>query len=355
MPATMNFSMRLVRPAFAFAADQRSKDDVVTIKPAEGGQYSLIYLYRNAGQRQRSEQTLGAADLFRWTRTTLGLLELDSDPFAALQVTVTGVPSVLIGVDQLRANENRGYHAVMDALEFFVDYTQGTQRSLPSTLSDSKFSAYLIRDGEAEEDELIRVQAAPNGEYVVTNKESMDRADGPVSQLVLTRAGVEQWMRLILNFFRVDGDPCNHMQLSVTGFPDFLLPVAEITGTHKLISYKIGDSTGRVLDMLEFFLDTVEEPEEEFIPVPREPTGPLSEVAEDDQEAAESEEETEEEDDLSSESYSTDSEDEYADMPPLISAKQALMEDYAAYRYSTWAQKNNHLFFDSDGDVIMGR
>lgn len=373
MPANMTVSLRFVRPEFAFGpkGTVADKDDVATIKPMEGGQYTLDYLYRNSTQRLRSKQTLDASSLFRWASTTMGLLELDSEPFAALQLTMDGFPSAFIAVDQLRANHNRGYHAVMDALEFFVNYTQGPQRAMPSTLSDSKFSAYLLKTMSDNTDDLISVQAAPNGEYVVTNKEDMDNRKGHASRLVLDRAGVEQWLRLILNFLRVDGDPHEALQLSMSGFPDILLPISTVTEDSR-IQHKIDASKDRILDALDFFLDNTEAPEENFIPVPRMTTkAALSAVAEvgvddeetvsteeeeedDDEETVSTEEEEAEEDDLSSEAYSTDSEDEYADMPALVPASQHVMDEYAAYRYSTWAPKSQHLFFDSDGDVIMG-
>lgn len=378
MAANMKFSLRFIRSESAFSSGK--SDDVVTVKPTEVDQYSLDYLYRNAGQRLRTTQKLNGKALFNWARTTLGLLEVDEQPFATLQLNMTGFPAVLFDVATLFTNGNRAYHVLLDAIEFFLDYTATPDRVVPPTRSAASFSAFIQRRNEKDADDTFKIAAATDKDFVITYTD----CDGPplTAELVMDQKMAERWVRTIVALLDVDNDPFRYFQLAVTGFPDVLLPIAEVEESR--VNHRIGYFTDRVLDTLAFFLNTVDRPEpeeESFIPVPRTVADAIAEEEdsdseEEEEESVDSEDEyadmpalvpaytfhysTKESDSLQKEAYS---EDEYADMPPLISeraaaaerarAKQAAMDEYAAYRYSTWAPKNQHLFFDEDGDVVM--
>jgi hypothetical protein len=268
-------------------------------------------------------------------RNTLGLLELDTEPFATLQLDVTGFPSILFEVATLFANRSRAYHVILDTLEFFLDVS--VPHEIPEALSDTKFTGYLLRHKAGKPDDFFKVCATEDGGFALTYTYRGVGAD-QTSELLLSSDDARRWLTTLLELLGLDTDPFAELQLSVTGFPDILLTVSEIKDNQ--LSHHIDDAASRVLDTLDYFLDTVERPEpvenedeeedeeEDFIPVPRETA------------------------DLDTEAYSTDSEDEYADMPALISANQCAMDEYAAYRYSTWAPKNQHLFFDDCGRVI---
>lgn len=333
MPANMKFSLRFIRSDSAFEKSGKA-DDVATIKPTEGGQFTLDYLYRNAGQRLRTRQTLRGSDVFRWARNTLGLLQLDDAPFANIQLDVTGFPVQLLEVSALRMNNNRAYHAVLDALEFFLAQERA---DVPSLLSDSKFAAYInYQDFESTPDSF-KIQATPTADQFVL---TYNDADAPPVTLPLTRKATEEWARILMELLTLDGDPFESLQLCVAGFPDVVLRVADVQGS-KIERYLGTAAIDRFLDTLNFFLNTVERPAEtsEFIPLST--TSDLDTTsnlhlnvtryfAQDAQTAPI---EDEEEDELESEAYSTDSEDEYADMPPLVPA-------------------GRHLFFDDSGRTI---
>jgi hypothetical protein len=376
MPANMKFSLRFVRPAAAFSKSGAT-DDVATIKPMEGGQFrpaqswnvtdgvssddtprfTLDYLYRNAGQRIRTKQTLRASDVFRWLRNTLGLLRLDSDPFATIQLDMTGFPITLIDVKEI--GRDRVYHAVLDALEFFLAQTP---TEVPSTLSDARFTAYLNRRDHKAAPDFFKIQATPAADQFVLTYNDPD--EGKPSVQTLSRKDTEEWARILGELLAVDGDPFESLQLSVSGFPDSLLRVSEADGEENIRRF-FDAAAERFQDTLNFFLNTVERPAGDFIPVqPLEAASasylsstryfeqdaqsvPIEEDTESEAESTDSEEE----DSLESEEYSTDSEEEYADMPPLIPAGAACY-GCGADHYQPLKQK--HLFFDEDGDVIMG-
>lgn len=339
MPANMKFSLRFIRHNAAFGSGKT--DDVVTIKPTEGGQFTLDYLYRNAGQRLRSKHERTGRDLFRWMRTTLGLLELDSEPFATLQLDVTGFPSILFEVSTLFANRSRAYHAILDTLEFFLDVA-GIAGEVPADLSETKFAGFLLRRNAQEPDDFFKIGATENGEFVLAYTFREVGADDQTNEMLLSRSNTSRWLGTLLELLDVDNDPFDSFQLSVTGFPDTLLTVADVEEDR--IHHRIGYAVSRIIDTLEYFLDTVERPapaEPDFIPVPREVPAVVEETV--------SDEEEKEDDDLSTEAYSTDSEDEYADMPPLLPADQCCGNHGYNLR-----PRHHHLFFDEDGDVIMG-
>jgi hypothetical protein len=339
MPANMKFSLRFIRSDAAFGTGKT--DDIVTIKPTEGGQYTLDYLYRNAGQRLRSKHERTGRDLLRWMRTTLGLLELDSEPFATLQLDVTGFPSILFEVSTLFANRSRAYHAILDTLEFFLDVA-GIAGEVPADLSETKFTGFLLRRNAQEPDDFFKIGATENGEFVLAYTFREVGADDQTNEMLLSRSNTSRWLGTLLELLDVDNDPFDSFQLSVTGFPDALLTVADVEGDR--VYHRIGNAAARIEDTLEYFLDTIERPtaavEEDFIPVPREVPAAVEETV--------SDEEEKEDDDLSTEAYSTDSEDEYADLPPLLPADQCCGNHGYNLRSRT------HLFFDEDGDVIMG-
>lgn len=333
MPANMMFSLRFIRPAAAFGSGKT--DDVVTIKPLEGGQFTLDYLYRNAGQRIRTQQTLRASDVFRWARLTLGLLERDAEPFVTLQLDVSGLPTILFEVATLFREKNRGYHALLSALEFFLD--NATCATEPVGTAENKFAGYLNPRDTRQEPDFFKIQAVADDKFALTYRNIIGNSNPLLTTLSLTKAATAHWARVFVELLAIDNDPCESLQLSVTGFPDVILLVSTVDAAAKRVYHKIDVSADRILDALDFYLNTVEHPaaEEDFIPLP---------PAEDEEEtvSVESEESEAEEDDLSSESYSTDSEAEYADMPPLIPASHC------------YNLRSRHLFFDEDGDVIMG-
>lgn len=338
MPATMTFSLRFIRPDAAFGSGKT--DDVVIIKPTEGGHFTLDYLYRNAGQRLRSKQTLSAGDIFRWARLTLGLLERDAEPFATLQLDVSGLPTILFEVASLFRARNRGYHALLNALEFFLDNASAVTAPVP--LAENKFAGYLNSRNIKEEPDFFKVQAVANDKYALTYSNIIGNNEPLLTTLSLTKAATAHWARVLVELLAIDNDPCESLQLSVTGFPDVILPVASVTEGR--VKHAIDASADRILDALDFYLNTAAHPaaEEDFIPLP-----PVEDEEETVSVGDEETEAEEEDDDLSSETYSTDSEAEYADMPPLIPATQC----YGNHGYNL---RSRHLFFDEDGDVIMG-
>ena len=330
MPANMKFSLRFIRSDAAFGTGKA--DDIVTIKPTEGGQYTLDYLYRHAGRRIRTTQTRTGSDLFRWMRTTLGLLELDSAPFATLQLDVTGFPSILVEVATLFANSSRAYHALLDTLELFL-YMSSAEPAEPAALSSTKFEGFLQRREAGAPDDYFTIQATEGDAFALKYVFSKGDEDEQTSELLLNRDNTERWLRTLVDLLDLDNDPFADFQLSVSGFPDILLSVGDVKGDR--VYHRIGNAAARIEDTLEYFLDTIERPaapaaeEEDFIPVPRGVTALVDE-----------------EDDLSTEAYSTDSEEEYMDMPPLLPADQCC----ASHSYNL---RSRHLFFDEDGDVVM--
>jgi len=336
----MNFTLRFIR----FAFGDGTTDDVVKIKMTEVDHYSLNYLYRNAGQEIRTEQTLSGNDVFRWARAALGLLRADCEPFAMIQMEMTGLPIVLFDFQEFSRND-RTYHTILDGLEFFLEVAQKQQGvEIPSTLSESSFAGVLNYQDFKKKPDTFKIQATPTeDQFVVTYKDSDAAAK---QQLVLTRRQTEDWNKLALDCLSADADLFDSLQLCVTGFPDVLLRAGTVAPDLRVDHFLGAATVQRVMDALNFFLSTVERPEETFIPVPHAEAPALKVTRYFHSEEAEETEEPEEED-LETEEYSTDSEDEYADMPPLIPAHAACCS------YHDQNQKANHLFFDSDGDVIM--
>jgi hypothetical protein len=125
--------------------------------------------------------------------------------------------------------------------------------------------------------------------------------------LMLKDREVFRWMRTVLGLLEADGDPFANIQIDQHALPSILIPVAQMK--NGIIHNKIGQYYSRILDAVEFFLDTAQ-------PTPQKKKDnndynyPVEEEADEDN---------------GTEEY----EEEYADMPPPA----------------------RHMFFDEDGNL----
>ena len=129
MTANM-ISIRFIRREDAFG-DNGHNDDSVTITCAGEDQYKLIFTTSHLNASQAL--TLTDREVFRWMRTVLGLLEVDGDPFANIQIDQHALPSILIPVAQmqngvLRNKIGQYYSRILDAVEFFLDTARPTSQ-----------------------------------------------------------------------------------------------------------------------------------------------------------------------------------------------------------------------------------
>jgi len=92
-------------------------DDTVNIKRLGPDQYSLAYTYGEAVSKKAMTATLSSDDTFRWLRHTLGLLEVDNDPFESVQMDFPLMPSVLVKITGI----NDAYDRLLNAVEFHLD------------------------------------------------------------------------------------------------------------------------------------------------------------------------------------------------------------------------------------------
>jgi hypothetical protein len=94
-----------------------NRDDIIVIKNVGADQYSLSYTY-GPGSKNPTLATLSGDGVFRWMRRTLNLLVNDLDPFDTVQLDFPLMPSVLYNMKDV----DDQYHAILDALEFSLDY-----------------------------------------------------------------------------------------------------------------------------------------------------------------------------------------------------------------------------------------
>lgn len=92
-------------------------DDKIVIKPLGNTQFRLTYNYGDSKSKQFNQLVLTDKAVFRWMRTTIGLLEKDNDPFDSVQLDLPFMPSVLFDIAKL----GDAYHVLLDALEFHLD------------------------------------------------------------------------------------------------------------------------------------------------------------------------------------------------------------------------------------------
>jgi hypothetical protein len=101
-----------------------SEDDIIRIAPAEDGAYTCTFTYGLAKQKNPVSATLSDAEVFRWVRTMIRLLEADTDPFVDVQVEHPLMPAVLLNAKAMGDN----YHRILDVVEFFLDTTNRTAK-----------------------------------------------------------------------------------------------------------------------------------------------------------------------------------------------------------------------------------
>ena len=92
-------------------------DDMVYISRYAPNQYCLSYTYGDTKNKTPHQLVLTDKAVFRWMRTTIGILEKDADPFDMVQLDTPFMPSVVFNVDEL----GDAYHPLLDALEFHLD------------------------------------------------------------------------------------------------------------------------------------------------------------------------------------------------------------------------------------------
>ena len=112
MPA--NILIRFIRKN----ADLKGvSDDRVVIKNVGDSKFNLSYTYCDNKKKVRNTLVLSDVQLFKWLRHTIKLVENDAEPFAAIQLDLPFMPSVLFNVDSL----DNVYHAILDAFEFHLN------------------------------------------------------------------------------------------------------------------------------------------------------------------------------------------------------------------------------------------
>jgi len=112
MCSNLKITLRFIR----MDSDAKT-DDLVHISRYAQGQYCLSYTYGDTKNKTPYQLVLTDKAVFRWMRTTIGILEKDSDPFGSVQLDTPFMPSVVFNVSEL----GDAYHPLLDALEFHLD------------------------------------------------------------------------------------------------------------------------------------------------------------------------------------------------------------------------------------------
>jgi hypothetical protein len=79
------------------------------------------------------EADFDSTTLWKWFRTMLGMLQLDEDPYMAIQLEVPLLPTVIVSVNQLDVH----YHRLLDAFEVFMDAKEPLIPNPPTNLLPS--------------------------------------------------------------------------------------------------------------------------------------------------------------------------------------------------------------------------
>lgn len=105
-------TLRFIRSGTGAANDDKI---IITMKGVDN--YNLSFTYGDVKVKKDISATLSGNDVFRWMRSAIGLLELDTDPFKSIQVDFPLMPSVLIDAKNIDA----AYNKLLNALEFHLD------------------------------------------------------------------------------------------------------------------------------------------------------------------------------------------------------------------------------------------
>jgi hypothetical protein len=122
-----------------------------------------------------------------------------------------------------------------------------------------KFTLRFIRFDDAEDsnhalnDDVAEIQCVGPDFYELTYKCTNTTAQPITTKHLLTGDAVFKWMRSVIGMLELDGDPFSNLQISMTGFPDILLRVAQ-KGAEDSLKYYIGRAYNRLLDLTEFYL-----------------------------------------------------------------------------------------------------
>lgn len=114
-----------------------SKDDVIRIRRVGSDLYSLSYT--PGSELRATNVVLDGHALWRWLRSTIHLMEHDTDPFQDIQMDMPLMPSVLLSVKTLG-----------DTYSFILDAVSVNMDNWPISPSDAAASR---RDADEEEDE----------------------------------------------------------------------------------------------------------------------------------------------------------------------------------------------------------
>jgi len=118
MPLT-KFTIHIIRDADKH--NDTGCDDVASIQRIGADQFTLSYTDgQSKKNRQHETLTLTGRATFKWMRLMLGLMELDAEPFANIQIMQPCMPAILLPVKRIDA----AYTRILDALEFYLDNSE---------------------------------------------------------------------------------------------------------------------------------------------------------------------------------------------------------------------------------------
>lgn len=132
--ADLRILIRFIRPG-----GSANSDDKVVITRLGPNQFNLSYTYGDVKSKTPHNLVLTDRAVFRWMRTTIGILEKDADPFSMVQLDTPFMPSVVFDAGKL----GDAYHSLLNALEFHLD-----NWPVPPVLED-----YEDEDEDEEEEE----------------------------------------------------------------------------------------------------------------------------------------------------------------------------------------------------------
>jgi hypothetical protein len=112
------FQIRLIRKEYE-DVKHGNRDDIIAIRRIGEDKFLLSFTYGDKNNKiyVPEKVILNNTATFRWVRTLLSLLELDTDPFANIQIDSPTFPSVLLSVADLK----NSYHRILDVVEFYLD------------------------------------------------------------------------------------------------------------------------------------------------------------------------------------------------------------------------------------------
>ena len=97
--------------------DKSTNDDIILISKAAGDLYNVCYNDQQAGVKMNT-QNLTASQVQTFLSNTFRLLQVDNQPFHNLQVTLPGLPSIMVAPEDL---DSQTRDLIYDSVEMVME------------------------------------------------------------------------------------------------------------------------------------------------------------------------------------------------------------------------------------------